>query len=519
MKRVLLALMALCLLPMAAFALEFREEGSALIIFPEMDEWQGRFSRREKWTTVTKETLEENWELVAARGGTEEEIRARYAAETFLFEAYSPDISADACFRAERFENEMTQEIWNLRHWDNEERKRIIGYLESGRAFPGMEVGSLNVQGRSPNQYLRGYFTNEPPAALESGRIRIDFRNGRMYVFSYCVSGRAAGTESAFVPEFSLCQNTPLLHDRSVFLNEALPRKVSAALKDTAPQDALPGNIRLTGTSEPGAQLAVTLNGRPVTGMMNGDGSFIVILPLQECGEYETELIFTHPKLAERRITHTVRVSEERTPLMVTKSPENYAGLGEMTISGLTEPGASVALRMGETEISACSADEAGKFTCSFEAEEPGVCTVQLTVQAEGRSANTREIAFHADYESREAALKAYEEKVQDVPLPDMQKNADAYIGSIVKLPVFVVKMETTPQGLSAVCRQEKLTGNGISYYLYHIDIAGYAGSLCREGAKMTVYGEVTGSAPCTFEDGTECILPAVQAAFVTETN
>lgn len=518
MKRVL-ALLLLCLWPLGAFALEYREEGNAFLVFPEMDEWQGRFSRRDRWVIVTKETLAENWELVAARGGTEEEIRARYAADTFLFEAYSPDIAADACFRAERFENEITQEIWNLRHWDNAERKRIIGYLESGRAFPGLEVSRLNVQGRSPNHYLRGYFTNEPPATLESGRIRIDFRNGRMYVFSYCVSGRVAGTESAFVQDSFLCQNTPLLHERSVFLNEALPRKVNAVLKNTAPEDALPGNIRLSGTADAGAQLAVTLNGSPVTGMMNGDGSFIVILPLKECGEYEAELSFTHPKLAERSITHTIRVSEERTPLTVTKSPEEHAGLGEMTISGLTEPGAGVALRMGETELAACSADKAGKFTCSFEVDEPGVCTVQLTVQAEGRSENTREISFHADYESREAALEAYEKKVQDVPLLDMQKNADAYIGSIVKLPVFVVKMEITPQGLSAVCRQEKLTGNGIWYYLYHINIDGYAGSLCREGAKMTVYGEVTGTAPCTFEDGTEYILPAVQAAFISETN
>ena len=96
MKRMLAMLLTLVLLvPVAAFAEEplvYERQAKKFIDFPTMDGWRGHFSSVTKWTIVTPETLDENWELVASRGDPEEEIRARYAQPTFLFEAYSPDL-------------------------------------------------------------------------------------------------------------------------------------------------------------------------------------------------------------------------------------------------------------------------------------------------------------------------------------------------------------------------------------------------------------------------------------------
>ena len=105
MKRLLAMLMILALLPLAALAgvdapLTWERQEKKFIDFPTLDGWRGHFSSVQKWTIVTPENLEENWELVSGRGDPEEEIRARYAAPTFLFEAYSPDLPEDACFRA-----------------------------------------------------------------------------------------------------------------------------------------------------------------------------------------------------------------------------------------------------------------------------------------------------------------------------------------------------------------------------------------------------------------------------------
>ena len=116
MKRLLAMLMLLALLPLTVLAgvdapLTWERQEKKFIDFPTLDGWRGHFSSVQKWTIVTPENLEENWELVAGRGDPEEEIRARYAAPTFLFEAYSPDLPEDACFRAEVFETEATREI------------------------------------------------------------------------------------------------------------------------------------------------------------------------------------------------------------------------------------------------------------------------------------------------------------------------------------------------------------------------------------------------------------------------
>ncbi len=515
MKRLLAMVLILCLLPLWAAALEYRKEGISYIVFPELDEWQGRFNRRDNWVIVTPETLDEHWEMVAARGDTEEEIRARYAADTFLFEAYSPDIPADSCFRAERFENEHTRDIWHLRHWSDDDFQKVKDYLTSGRAIPNKDVYGLIRQGHSANRRLVGYFTNYPPETLESGRIHLELRNGKLYVFSYCVSGRMVGNESALVEDAEFSWSSPVCHDRSIFLNEAMPRMVLYELEEAFPEDVTPGNVRVSGTAQAGSRMEVTLDGKRVPGAIRDEGDFIVILPLKETGEHQVEMTFNRSGYAERKRTYTVRVSEEMTPLTLLEKPEPFSDLGTMTVSGRTERGANVALWVDGDQTASCLADENGLFSFSFEIKTEDEHSIRLTARAEGKLVNEREISFIACWMDAEKALKEYKKETEKPDHENIWANPGEHLGEKVAFPVYVWDVQTTAEGLFARCVYGRYANTAVEH-MYYVNIKGYARCMFRPREVLTVYGEVSGAAPYADKDGTEYMLPVVEAEFIT---
>ncbi len=516
LKRLMVFAAVLLLLPLAALAeLEYTRAEHTYIDFPTLDQLHASFMNMKKWIIVTPETLEENWDLVAARGDTEEEIRARYADEHFLFEAYSPELPADACFRAEMYENDMTREVWHFRHWTTAERRQLNEYLSSGNVLPDRDVYSLTNKGSNGTANVQGYFTNYPPATHESGVIRFDFRNGRMYVFSYCVSGRLLGSKRYMnAKDEKAISRSPLTSLNTRFLSEMQPRLPKYALDSAFPEDVAPGNVRVTGTTGANCKLAVTLDGEKIGANIKSNGSFVAVLPLKEPGEHEVVLTVTHSKFTDRVMRYTVRVSETLTPLTVEEDPGYFTDMEKLTWKGRTDPGAQVTLRDGETELAACTADETGAFSLDLEPEQQGGYELTLTAQAEGKEPNQRSVAFTARYADAKEGIKVFSKDLSETPFLDMLDNIEDYIGQKVKISIWVKEVRINDQGLALIGhhnhKSETNAYNG-SYWptakgnaLLYVNVPGYAQCQIGKNMILTVYATVDGTRVLVNADGEE---------------
>ena len=509
MKRMLAMLMVLVLLPLPVLAgtdapLTWKsQKNSSFIDFPTLDDWHGRFVSVPRWTIVTPENLEENWELVAARGDTEEEIRARYAAPTFLFEAYSPELPQDACFRAEVFENEATREIWHLRHWNGAERNKIDEYLTTGKAIPDREIYNLSRQQSGANAFEVGYFTNFPPATHESGKVRLHFFNGRLYVFSYAVAGRLMGAKRwDSAREEAAYRKCPISNMDSGFRAEALPRMPEYELTSVVPEIIAPGSVTITGTVEAGSSFAAAMNGEKLSAKVDKKGSFSVEVPLNETGEHELVFTVEHAKFTTRTMTYSITVSDTVTPLTITQEPEVVSAIGSVKVAGWTAPGATITVTVDEGEPAVVTAAKDGAFSHSIQVDERRAYQVKLTASEAGKAESSREFAFRADYEDANDGIKAFNEQVTDVSFKTIAENVEDYIGTKVKISIRTKEITLNEQGLGLLCvynaKKEK------DQTPLYVNLPGYA--QCQIGEKMiiTIYATVDGTRVDFTEDGEE---------------
>lgn len=508
MKRMLAVLLLLALLPVQVLAedaapLTYVRQDKKFIDFPAMDDWRGHFSSVTKWTIVTPETLEENWALVAGRGDPEEEIRARYAAPTFLFEAYSPDLPEDACFRAEVFETDSTRDIWHLRHWDSAERREIRNYLMSGRLLTDRDIYSLTNAATSQHAYEQGYFTNYPPATHESGRVRMHVYNGRLYVFSYAVTGRLMGAKRWFTAkEGAAYAKTPADSMETKFRGEALPRMPLYELTGVIPEIAAPGTITVAGTVEAGARISADLDGQPLDAKLDKKNNFTVEVPLTEEGERLLTLTVERSKNTTRVMTYPILVSTGRTPLTITREPDIFSVIGSVEIAGQTEAGAQVTVVVDGGEAVTLTAAEDGSFTHSIQAEERRTYEVVLTAQAPGKTETVYALSFAADYEDIDAGIKAFNELVTDVGFKTIEKSVEDYIGTKVKISVRTKEITINEQGLGLLCvYNAKEEDDQTPLY---VNLPGYAQCQLGENMIITIYATLDGKRILFDESGEE---------------
>ena len=507
-KRLTSLLLALLLLlpAMASAELTYEREEKKYINFPEMDQWRGHFTKVNNWTIVTADTLEDHMELLLARGDSEEEIRTRFAQETLLFEAYSPDLPQDACFRAEKFEDAYTREIWHLRHLSTAERKTLIEEISGGYVLENYDVYSLKSGGSGGGSYLEGWFTNYPPAVHESGKIQLHYRNGALYVFTYNVRNRMTGRSSYLSnKEKEQLDYTPLMG--SSFKGELLPRLTSLTLDDAIPAQMDVGELTLSGSVEKGGALTVTLDGKPVDVDVSKKGTFTLSLKLISDGNHEVVMTATHSKYTDRVETFTIDVSSNRTPMMLTAAPDVYALAGPQTVAGVTDPGTTVTLQLDEGDNVVLTADTNGEFTHTFDVMDAALHVIRVAAIAPGKDMLMGEIPFITEYESVKDGIKEFQKKLTEYTVAELAADPEAHIGERVKISVRVKDVIFTEEGLGIVCNFNPPNKSKQEKTPLYLTFQGYAQDLISAPMIMTIYGTVQGEETVQTEDGEETRL------------
>ena len=417
MKRILCILLVLLMLPMISLAeLQMETVSNSRILFPELDQMKARFRTIDEWTIVHKDNLDEHMDLLLKRGDSEADIRARFAEDTLLFEAYFVSFPDDACIRVERFVNDTTRDTWHFRHLTTSGRKEFQTLVNDAKLFPQYDTYSAKWEGNGGTSYIACSYTTVPPAAHESGKMCIRLINGQAYVATYAVRERMAGRSNLRSKRENTFLTGYTLLDEMRFDVDLLPKLTAFELDEAFPLQADLGDVTIKGTITKGGKLRVTLDGQEITSKVTSSGAFTVTLPLTEAGDHEVVFTATHSKYTDRTETFTVNASALRTPLTITSQPEEYALAGDQIIAGVSDPGAEIILRLDDREAVTLIADENGAFTHTYEVMDDQVHLLYIAAAAPGKDISIVEIPFITEYETFKDGTKAFEKNLTEQP-------------------------------------------------------------------------------------------------------
>lgn len=492
MKRLLCLLLAL-LLPVCALAdMEMKVEKN-YITFPELDGMKGYFRSSAKWTIVHRGNLDEHMAFLVKRGEDEAAVRARFAEDTLLWEAYFDGFPDDACIRMERFVNATSREVWHLRHLSSSERKELLARANEGRLLAGYDTFSAKYGGSGGAAYIDCGFTTVPPAEHGSGRMYVRYINGQEYVMTYAVRERMAGRSNLRTKRENEYISGYSPFNTLTFGAKLLPELTAFALDEAFPHMTDIGEVTITGSIAGGGKLRVTLDGVEIAPRVKSSGAFTVVLPLEEAGDHEVVFTATHRKYTERTEAFTLNASALRTPLSITMQPDEYAPAGDQTIAGISDPGAEIILRLDDRDAVTLTADESGAFTHTFHVMDDQAHLLYAAAAAPGKDISIVEIPFITEYETFRDGTKAFEETLTERTLAELAADPDAYLGERVKISVRVKDVAFTQDGLGILCTYNPPKGSGHGKTPLYLTLYGYGQDQIQPDMIMTVYGTVDG--------------------------
>lgn len=493
MRRLVSMLLIFLMLPLFSLAELEMEVAKNYITFPGLDGMKGYFRSSSKWTIVHRDNLDEHMAFLISRGESEEAIRARFAEETLLWEAYFEGFPEDACIRMERFVNATSREVWHLRHLSSGERKELLARANDGQLLEKYDTYSAKYGGSGGASYIDCSFTTIPPAAHESGRMYIRYINGQEYVMTYVVRDRMAGRSSLRTKRENEYITGYSPFNTLTFGVKLLPQLTSFELDEAFPLQTDLGDVTIKGTITKGGKLQVMLDGQEIPGKVTSSGTFTVTLPLTEAGAHEVTFTVTHSKYTERTETFTVYASALRTPLTITTKPEAYAPAGDQTIAGASEPGAEIILRLDDREAVTLIADENGAFTYTCEVMDDQVHLLCIEAAVPGKDVSIVEIPFVTEYETFKDGTKAFEEHLTERTIAELSENPDACRGERVKISVRVTEVTFTGEGLGILCTYNPPKGSNHAKTPLYLTLYGYGQDQIQSGMIITIYGTVMG--------------------------
>ena len=510
-----LALLCLCLPALAEVEIEIVDAN--YIRLPQEGGMKMRFRNTDKWTFVTNDNLDEHIDRVLSRGGTEEAIRERYARDTFLFEAYSEYLPADACIRVELFEDDLTREAWHAQYLDWTKSQEFFGEMANGMYIPWYDIFMGRSGQKDNNAGGTASFTNTPPHALESGTMAVRLINGRMYLVSYNVYGRFACLTNQVTAEDKKALDYAPNNLKILFDEKALPPMPEFELEEEFPIQADVGDMTVKGTVKKNANLTVTLDGEEIPVELDKKkGEFTVVLPLTEEGDREVVFTATRNDCTDRVERYSINVSSTRTKLHFTEIPQDVVRTGDVKVAGESDPGATISLTLDEGEPVLVTADETGKFAHTFNIKERDLHHLFIMATApDYKDTFKAETWFITEFEEVIDGQLAFHEKTQGLRLVDVIADPEAYQGRHIIVTIHMDRVDILEGGLGILCKEyfndiEKSYGfyKGPLNYCY-VEFEGYAHGEPRKNMVLEVYGIVNG----TYEHEGQ-LLPRIEMQF-----
>ncbi|WP_299730280.1 Ig-like domain-containing protein [uncultured Tateyamaria sp.] len=175
--------------------------------------------------------------------------------------------------------------------------------------------------------------------------------------------------------------------------------------------------VTLTGSAQPGSTVEVTFNGVTQPATVDGSGGWTATFPPSAIPSGETEVtvtaVATDPAGNSSSASGTVTVDTLVNTLQFTSTSGGADGVinaaeaaSGLVVTGLTEPGSTVVVTMGDAVTTAVVAAN-GSWTATFSsaAITPGTYSTQVTATATDAAGNTRSINQAVDVDTEASIL------------------------------------------------------------------------------------------------------------------
>lgn len=449
---ILISILCLSLLMPAQAELKEGSRPSRLMVVEEGVEFT--VSKMQEWTFVTPENLEEHIDMIISLGEKEEDIRARFADGTILFEGYHKNKDR---LRAQIFEDAFTRSVWKFDDLTSTQERAVLERLKN-YYFQGF-LDLYNITTNGP--VINGRYIAYPPYTYESGKFCLCFFNGKAYLMT--------GSDNAiYLKGEKLKAVADLMPDERLILN------------------AHSGEYTFAGISEKKANVKVMIGDQQWDAVVDAEGKYTASIQLQP-GDNEIIAIANKEGLSENTLSHFISVDDGMAALTLTEYPYGDEIRNKIKVAGTAAPGAKVTVKIDENEPMELTVNEDGSFSQKIEAEEWVEHSIEITASEEGKEDCTAIFSFTACYEDAAKGISAYRKTLtQGLTYKKISKDPEAHMGGRIKLDVYTREIEHTDGRLI-------IKGNVYTHTDQPIILVcdSYLEDKIKEKMIITVYGEV----------------------------
>lgn len=449
---ILISILCFSLLIPAQAELKEGSRSSRLMVVEEGVEFT--VSKMKEWIFVTPENLDEHIDMIIGLGETEQEIRARFADGTILFEGYHKKMGR---LRAQVFEDAFTRSVWKFDDLISTQKRAALEHLKN-YYFQGF-LDLYNITTNGPD--ITGHYIAYPPYTYESGEFCLCFYNGKAYLMT-------GSDYFIYLKGEELKAVADLMPDERLIMN------------------AHSGEYTFTGISEKKANVVVKIGDQQWDAAVDTEGIYSANIQLQP-GENEIIAIANKEGLSENTLSHFISVDDTTAALELTEYPYGDMIRGKIKVSGKAAPGAKVTVKIDENEPMELSVKEDGSFSQKIEAEDWIEHSIEITASEAGKEDCTAIFSFTSGYEDAEKGISAYRKTLTEgLSAKKISKDPAAYIGGRIKLEVYTRELEHTDGRLI-------IKGNVYQHKDQPIILVcdSYLRDKIKEKMIITVYGDV----------------------------
>lgn len=163
--------------------------------------------------------------------------------------------------------------------------------------------------------------------------------------------------------------------------------------------------VPVSGTAEPGATIAVDIDGRIATTTAGEDGSWTVTIGGVPVGDHTVSVTQTVGGRTSDPVTADVTVEAARATDIVITSPEpgqliaadGFGDTGSFRVTGQAAPGATVTVSLSTGQVRTTTADDEGAWDVVFERVPEGEWTISATQSVDGTTSAAPRVPIVVD--------------------------------------------------------------------------------------------------------------------------
>ncbi|MEG1775568.1 MAG: Ig-like domain-containing protein, partial [Clostridia bacterium] len=350
------------------------------------DNIYGSIDVPEDYIVLTGTNLNTYVDWIAARGSTVDAVTKDFAERGVLMQAWTQE--QDACFELTAVQDERALHTFDVNEQSDEWRGsyRVSFYPENQYSATGYDYSTSNWKNTPNGRFLvLRYSKRDNGEIVHRGLMRRTIRNGYEISFDMQVHGRAITNKD----------NTSLnkLWDSFKFIEiKPLPPAASAKVNitDAPPTETNVQSFDIAGTATEGVKLTAVVMGlsypEPIVSDVTVSASGKFKLPIKLPKEGVFLITITCENQGEDVMELAYPVTYQHTLLTVNTNAEvpKVISTDEYTISGTSEPGASIQVFINGETVMTKHVTTAGKFKLDLDTSNEGEYEVILAFSKKG---------------------------------------------------------------------------------------------------------------------------------------